>query len=387
MEGISMNYRRFVGVLLIMGIILSGTFVSCSPSAAGEKPGDNAEFEVIRQAADTYMSSGKPLNITAQGLYDKVMADVGLTDFQIEWYDPSYFTKGPIIIDVRSSGSEMPDAYPIGHLPAAMHLPWRESSEWKNLKGLPKDRKIIVYSSTGQIGGQVTAILNVLGYDAVNLMWGLTSWTSDDYLAPGRYDKARDTTWSGRGSYPTDSSVSEPTDTYAFPVVENIDSEDDSIIIMAAANAYLKSGKPPNMQASELSQLMHYGENFRSETVENPYTVPFLLDVRDDETYSKGQISGCLHVSWQDVFKKENLMLLPPDRQILVYSETGHIGAQVTALLSMLGYDAINLKWGISSWFLSLPGRDVAPDRYVESRDCIDAFVVIGYEASEPCPV
>jgi rhodanese-related sulfurtransferase len=391
-ETILMNCWKFVVVSLIIGIFF-GTFISCGPPAKGSNP-DSAEFETIRQAADAYMNSGKQLNFTGQELYDRIMADVGLTGFQIEWYDPSYFTKGPVIIDVRSSGSDMPDPYPIGHVPSAVNIPWREMAEWKNIKGLPKDRLIVVYSDTGQVSSQVAAILNVLGYDAVNLMWGMTSWTRDSYCAPGRYDKLRDTAWSGRGSYPTNSSVIEPTDIYAFPMVENTDSKDDFNVVMEAANAYLNSNKLPNIQASELSYIMHYGEipiprPFFDDPnpVENPYIVPFILDVRDEETYSQGQISGCLHIVWKDLFKKENLSLLPPDRQILVYSETGQIGGQVTALLNMLGYDAINLKWGISSWFLSLPGKDVAPGRYVESRDCIDAFVVEGYEASEPCPV
>jgi hypothetical protein len=48
----------------------------------------------------------------------------------------------------------------------------------------------------------------------------------------------------------------------------------------------------------------------------------------------------------------------------------------------MLGYDAVSLKWGITSWSLSLPGRDVAPGRYTEKRDCIGYEVVKGFEGT-----
>jgi hypothetical protein len=58
----------------------------------------------------------------------------------------------------------------------------------------------------------------------------------------------------------------------------------------------------------------------------------------------------------------------------------------VTALLNLLGYDAINLKFGITSWSLSIPGRDIAPERYDEDRDCIHCKAVVeGYKSAVPC--
>ena len=338
----------------------------------------SSEFEVIREAADAYLSAGKSLNISAQDLHDSILTDQLRRAIGVERYDPSLFRLGPIIIDVRSPDSEMPDVYAAGHIPGAIHIPWHQIARWKNLRSLPTDRQIVVYSSTGQTGSQVTAILNVLGYDAVNLKWGITSWINDVDVAPGRYNKARDTVWSFEGAYRAVRSTSEPTQTYPFPVIENIDSADKPTIIVAAANAYLSSGERPNMSGRELHRMLHSDEN--------PFDVPFLLDVREDDYYINGHIRGCLHVFWEDVFKVENLGKLPPDRQILVYSNTGHRSGQVAALLNLLGYDAINLKWGITSWSLSLPGADIAPDRFVEERDCMHYPVVKGDRVALPCP-
>jgi len=338
----------------------------------------NSEFEVMREAADAYLSAGKPLNISAQDLHDSILTDQLRREIGVERYDPSLFRLGPIIIDVRSPDSEMPDVYATGHIPGAIHIPWRQIANWKNLTNLPKDRQIVVYSSTGQIGSQVNAILNVLGYDAVNLKWGITSWINDQDVAPGRYIKARDTVWDFGGAYRAVSSIREPTETYPFPVVENINSEDKSAIMVAAVNTYLSSGKRPNMSARELHRMLHSDEN--------PFNAPFLLDVREDDHYIKGHIRGCLHVFWEDVFKVENLRKLPPDRQILVYCNTGHRGGHVAALLCLLGYDAINLKWGITSWSLSLPGADIAPNRFVADRDCMHYPIVEGERVALPCP-
>jgi rhodanese-related sulfurtransferase len=382
--------RIFLVSMILLLII--PVFNSCSGAVGGW--GD--EFEVIRQAADSYVNSGKPLNITADVLYAKMMKSIDRVDKNIIWYDPTSYSTGPIVVDLRNPEGELPDSYYNGHIPGAIKINWRDITQWRNLNRLPKDRQVVVYSNTGGTGAQVTAILNVLGYNAVNLAWGITSWSADKNVAPGRYDKERDTVWNWGGSYRAICPISEPTDIYSLPVVKNSQSSDNFEIIRAAADNYLGSGKPDSMSSPELYNILYFEQRSDTERAtyftnplnpgENPYVVPFLLDVRDEETYLNGHLCGCLHVFWKDVFKTENLKLLPPDRQILVYDTNGHYGSEITALLNLLGYDAISLKWGMTSWSLSLPGKDVAPDRYLESRDCMGYSVVTGYQAFIQCP-
>ena len=76
---------------------------------------------------------------------------------------------------------------------------------------------------------------------------------------------------------------------------------------------------------------------------------------------------------------------MPTDRQILVYDTTGMEGAAATALLNMLGYDAINLRWGVSSWSLSLPGNDVAPDRFNPNTDVMNYPFLTGFQSFQQC--
>jgi len=52
---------------------------------------------------------------------------------------------------------------------------------------------------------------------------------------------------------------------------------------------------------------------------------------------------------------------LPPDRQIVVYCYTGHTGAVATTALNMLGYDAINMKFGMGAWTRDANVRASAP--------------------------
>ena len=405
---LKVNNRRFIGVLLIIGILLFNGLASCkSPDTVGEQEkspdiGGGQEFEVIRQAADAYVNSAKELNIPAKELYDTMFALIkanvtaSVSEYQIEWYDAVQYSEGPLIVDTRGIDTEMPNAYWSGHIPGAFVIPWRFSADSNNLMKLRKERQIVVYSSTGQTGAQAAAILGVLGYDAVNLMWGITSWTSDPEVAPGRYAQERDTVWNWGGSFRAVCPISEPTETYSYPIVENTKSTDKFEIIQAAALAYLHSDKPENMPAPELYHALHFEQipipdqyyyfTNPENPDENPWAVPFILDVRDDETYLNGHICGTAHVFWKDVFKPENLKRLPPDRKVLVYSDTGHEAGMVAALLNLLGYDAINLKWGITGWSLSLPRQDIAPARFNPNTDVQNYPVIKGYQSFLACP-
>ena len=339
---------------------------------------EESTFEKIRAAAEDYSKGGRPFHINAKALYESMVSSMpGSID--VRYFDSFLFKRGPIIVDLRNPCPEMPDPYVLGHIPGAIHIPWKKIAEWRYLRDLPKDRKIVVYSNTGQIGGHVSAILNILGYDAVNLMWGMTSWTASTNVAPGRYDKSRDTVWSLGGSYRTVVQINEPQETHDLPNREKIGSHDTFEAILSVTRQYLNASDISfTISAPELDRLLRSSANL--------FLIPFVLDVRDDEAFRLGHIDNCLHIPLNALFKRENLKRLPPHRQIVVYCETGHESGHAAALLSLLGYDAVSLKWGITAWSLSLPGRNIAPNRYDEKRDCMDYEVATGFRPSIPCP-
>jgi rhodanese-related sulfurtransferase len=374
----------------ILSLVISLLILSSLDGGAAGLPSGSAQFEVIRQAAEKYVNRGKPAEILAKDLHALMLAGTPYGD--VKYYNPTLFN-GPWIIDVRTSESgELPDPYFSGHIPGAVNVPWRQIADMQILRSLPRDRPIVVYSDTGLIGAQVTTILNILGFDARNLKWGITSWTADEQYAPGRYEAQRDAVWTASGSYRAICPLKEPTKTYPFPVVSNTKSTNKQTILETSARAYLKAGKPANMAAPYLHHLLYSDLDPvpgapADHWNELNFNVPFFLDVRDNDLYENGHLCGTAHYLPKDLFKKKNLRHLPPGGQVLVYDQNGHLGGQMTAFLNMLGYDAINLKWGISGWTLSLPGADVAPDRYVESGDCIKTGAIVkGFTPSAPCP-
>jgi rhodanese-related sulfurtransferase len=60
-----------------------------------------------------------------------------------------------------------------GHIPGAFQFtPYQSLGIDQMLENLPTDKTIVVYCWTGQHSSQVTAYLNMLGYDAVSMKFG-----------------------------------------------------------------------------------------------------------------------------------------------------------------------------------------------------------------------
>ncbi len=371
-------------------------------SKSVKEQGLYSTFEVCRQAADSYFNSGKAFYITAKDLCNSITESSSRARRELEYYDPLRRTEGPVIVDLRNPDSEMHELYYCGHIPGAIHIPWRQITQLQNLSPLPKDRQIVVYSNTGQTGGQVAAILSILGYNAVNLKWGMTSWTKDPSSAPQRYVKESDIIWQNSTYRNTTTANLEKEETFPLPNATT-NGQSPSAIIWSAADTYLRDFNPANISANALYDpffsltnplsISPYEENNKEPLVlpfgcppgksDEPFVWPFVLDVRNIDNYKISHIPGCLHIELREVFMLDNLKKLPPDRQIVVCSETGHTSAHVAALLNILGYDAINLKWGMSGWSLPSTGNDDNIDRYSVEKDCMDYPIVKGWNPGQ----
>jgi rhodanese-related sulfurtransferase len=73
----------------------------------------------------------------------------------------------------------------------------------------------------------------------------------------------------------------------------------------------------------------------------------FVLDNRTPDAYRAGHIPGAVNIWLKDVLDEENVALLPTDRRIVVCCWVGHTASQLTAILRLLGYDAVGLKYGM----------------------------------------
>jgi sulfur-carrier protein adenylyltransferase/sulfurtransferase len=308
------------GILFVFGVIvlaLIAVFAMSSPAAT-----EISQFDTIADAADDYLNdSDTVFNISSEDLLLKMLADE------------------PFILSIMTSND-----YAIGHIPGAVNMSGDTLFKPENLANLPKDRQIVVYCYTGHTGSQVAALLNLCGYDATNLTWGIMGWTKDTDVATKQFSNPT-------SDLPTETTINEPTATYNLPTFSDAASTDELEIIQAACDNYASSGFK-NIKATDLYELI---------TDADPTNDPIIVSVRSAEDYAKGHIPGAINIPLNSIAKLENLQKLNPDKQIVVYCYTGRTASQATAILNALGYDTVNLLWGISGWTTD---QVVAPKRF-----------------------
>lgn len=124
--------------------------------------------ETLQALAEAYFSEG-PRTLAAADLFDNLYDG-----------DPD---NDPTIISLRSAAD-----YARGHIPGAVNINVKELFTLDNLASIPPDRDVVLVCYTGLAAAQATAALNMLGYDAYSLLYGMSSWTSDPEVYAKRFD-------------------------------------------------------------------------------------------------------------------------------------------------------------------------------------------------------
>jgi len=83
------------------------------------------------------------------------------------------------ILSIRSA-----EHYTAGHIPGAINIGLDSLAD--NLGKLNPDASVYVYCYTGHSAAQAASLLNLLGYDAYSLKFGMCSWTSDTSVNMGK---------------------------------------------------------------------------------------------------------------------------------------------------------------------------------------------------------
>jgi rhodanese-related sulfurtransferase len=118
----------------------------------------SSESAIIEAAAETV----SPKYITAADLKMKIAEGEDMT-----------------IISVRSAAD-----YASGHIPGAINLSLTDLAD--NLDQIDPDSPVYVYCYTGHSSAQAVALLQMLGYDAYSLKFGMCSWSSDPVVNAGK---------------------------------------------------------------------------------------------------------------------------------------------------------------------------------------------------------
>ena len=218
-----MKKIALLNLVLVLGLLLG--------TAALAQEGD---FGVVQQAADAALTDWSP-TISADALFDNL--------------NDGDTSNDPFIVSVRSA-----DHYALGHIAGAINIPWKEIAKPENLAKLPTDRQIVTYCYTGHTGQVAATVLKVLGYDAINLKYGMMGWTeNDDVLGTSRYDPATAPDYpiegtAAAGAAPEEPATGEPTAPEQLPVGGGMPFPVEGVLVgfgalSAAAGLYLRRRK------------------------------------------------------------------------------------------------------------------------------------------------
>jgi rhodanese-related sulfurtransferase len=255
----------------------------------------------LREATYLSLNQGKPATIAAEDLYDNL-------------YDGDT-SNDPFVLSIRKA-----EQYEIGHIPGAINIGISTLFTDEGLAQLPSDKnqQIVVVCYTGHSASQITALLNLNGYNATALKFGMCSWSTDENITAGIC-------------------FNSSSDSHDYDVASGIWDEE----MREAIYDSLNMGKPATISADSLY------ERITDDETEND---PFILSIRRQEHYELGHIPGAINIGLTSLFSEENLAKLPINNQIVVVCYTGHTASQATALLNSLGFNATALKFGMCSW-------------------------------------
>lgn len=275
-----------------------------------------ASLLVVPAAAQT----ANPIQAAADKYYAAGAKTIKATDLFANLNDGDT-SNDPMIIDLRGA-----EDYANGHIPGAVNVGAAKLFTAEELAKLPKDKAIVTACYSGQTSSQVTAGLRLMGYDAYSLLYGTSSWGTNDKV---KYPF----TAAQSGNYPVvkDAAQLEGTFDAPNPLADTVD---------AAATAYFTGG-PKTIKAADVFANLNDGDESND---------PVLIDLRSADDYALGHIKGAANVALKDLFKSDTLAKLPADKQIVLYCYSGQGSGQAVPGLRMLGYDATTMTFGLPSW-------------------------------------
>jgi sulfur-carrier protein adenylyltransferase/sulfurtransferase len=303
-------------------------------------------FSIIAPAA--LAQGGNPVQAAAQQYFSGGTKNIKAADLfaNLNDGDPS---NDPFMVDNRA-----PEDYANGHIPGAVNITAKALFTADGLAKLPKDKQIVLNCYSGQTASQTTAALQMMGYDAYNLLYGAPSWgTNEKVTYPFTADQ------SGNYKVSTDAAQLEGTAEAPKPLGDTVE---------GAAMTYFAAGTK-NIKAADVFANLNDGDTSND---------PIILDARSAEDYALGHVPGAINVSPKTMFNPENLAKLPADKQIVSYCYSGQTASQTTAALRLLGYDAYNMQFGMPSWAI-VPGVSVGVWDVSKS---LNQPLVVGAEAT-----
>ena len=101
-----------------------------------------------------------------------------------------------------------------------------------------------------------------------------------------------------------------------------------------------------------------------------------LIDIRDDSSYSYGNIPGSIHIPGEELLENpEQLALQYPGEKLIIYCKKGENSKELVCSLQEKGIDAVSLQGGYLAWLMERmkeqPGKEQEREAYLDIEESI----------------
>ncbi len=306
--------KRVALAFLAMALIFA---VGCKDDDNPAAPATVDEFALVAALGDAYFTnytstSGAALNMTAQQLFENLQDGNTAND--------------PVIVDYRSATD-----FATGHIRGAVNISLANLVAKIDDGTLTKGKTILNVCYTGQTASVATAFLNLMGFDAVNLGWGMCGLTTDGTI--NGTDKWAAQIAADEFAGQLTATESTPTQTYTYP------------------NPNSGKKTAAEIMKARFGSITSSWSISAADVFANPANY-FIVNYWPKAEYlNPGHIPGayCFEpkVSMTQAAMLKNL---PTDKTIVVYCYSGQTSAQLVSYLGMLGYNAKSLMFGMNGF-------------------------------------
>lgn len=312
-------------IAMLAILMMAFTYTGCSDDDDSNptNPGGGGatdQFSVVTTAGDTYFddyntASGQGVNISASAFFSA--------------YDPanpSYY-----VVDMRSAAD-----FAVAHIDGAVNI--GITSLVSEIDNLPTDQTIVFTCYSGQTASYATSIVNIIGtvtgHEAVNLKFGASGILPANLIKDGA-DYNYPTSNQYVLDFVTTAAPSKPA-AGAYPTVM---SEADTALelLKERAAVAVAAWADGSVRMSGADAVAH-----------DPSSV-MLINYFSEAAYADGHLpSSFQYTPKADIVTAGALNTLPTDKTVAFYCYTGQTSAQVAAYLTMAGYDAKTVMFGVN---------------------------------------
>lgn len=227
------------------------------------------------------------------------------------------------IIDIRSDSW-----FEYAHIKNAANIPSSDLLTYFETKINPSDfEKIVLVCYSGQSAAYYSGLLRMAGYDNVySMKWGMSSWRED--FANNAWNKNVKNEFAAK-----------------LETKENLKPE-------AGNHPSLVTGKTEVQEILKARLETLFATPYSDfilkspDVFENPSNY-FIVNYVTADNYNNGHIPGAIQYEpGKSLLFETDLLTLPTDKKVAVYTITGQEAAYMIAYLNVLGYDTGNIAYG-----------------------------------------